>query len=182
MAAPATALATPILNPSSPTTISESFGSAPVVVGNQLECNAGSWSSTGAGPVYTEGSTWYRDSTSGTELSTEPYYTPVAEDAGHKLVCEVTEYDESDYSTATATSAPTAAVLPEPSVAITQYSPAVSGNIGESDNGVAVTVTLERSGAQVATATTSTNAAGGWSVDAALSSDRLQRATLAIDD
>ena len=163
---PATALATPVNN--SPPTISSfssSSSSAPLEVGvQQLMCNPGSWTSTGAGPVSPQSYAWYRDSTSGTQDSTSSYYTPVAADAGHTLVCQVTEYDFSDQTTATATSAPTGIVLPSPSVTITQYSTGVSGNIGENVAGVSVTATLERSGAmtEVAVATTTTDASGNW--------------------
>ena len=125
LAIPATALATPVNN--SPPTISNYSGNGlgPPAVGNQLYCNPGTWSSSGTGSVYTQSVTWYRDSTSGTQLGTYSY-TPVAADIGHVLVCQVTEYDPSD-STAASATAMTAVVLPDPSVTITLYSPTVSG-------------------------------------------------------
>lgn len=49
-----------------------------------------------------------------------------------------------------------------PVVAITQYSPTVSGNIGTATSGVAVTLQLQRASATVAQATTTTDGAGDW--------------------
>lgn len=100
LVAPATALATPINN--SP-------------VGGQLQCNAGSWSSSGTGLPYSQSTTWYQNSTGGTQLATGyGCYTPVAGDIGHRLVCQVVEYDQTDSTTATAVGVPTAPVLPIP--------------------------------------------------------------------
>ena len=160
------AMATPI--ESSPPTIS-SYVSGPVEVGTSFQCNPGSWSSSNAaGSLYPSGYAWYQDSVSGTPVSTNGSYTTVSTDVGHTLICQVTVHDYSDNTTSTGTSAPTAAVLPQPSVTIAQYSPAVSGNIGENVAGVSVTVTLQRlvtsptTMRDVASATVTTDSSGNW--------------------
>lgn len=163
-AAPGTALATPV--PTSPPTISSASGSGPASVGSALYCSPGQWSSNNGGSAFLQGWTWYRDSTSGPKLTTSSSYTPTAADIGHSLVCQVTELDGGDNTTATAT-AVTGIVLPDPGVTITQYSPTVTGNIGESVAGVSVTATLKRSSValtDVATATTTTGPDGSWSL------------------
>ncbi len=122
-------------------------------------------------PDYTD-YTWYQDSTSGTQVADGPSdttYTPVAGDIGHALVCKVTANDGTG-SDATAASAGSSAIAPVPSVAITQFSPTVSGNIGEDVAGVTVTVTLKREDQDqsyhtVATGSKIANSTdGSWSV------------------
>ncbi len=172
LAAPATAMATPINNSSPTITNYSTNGYAPPTVGSQLYCDAGSWSSSAGGSLYPSSFAWYQDATSGPPISTSSNYTPVAGDVGHTLVCRVTTTDYSDNTTSSAVSAPTGTVLPDPSVTITPYSSAVSGNIGESKAGVTVTATLERrngaGGATPVTSTTSTtDATGGWSLSLA---------------
>jgi hypothetical protein len=175
LAAPAPALATPIEN--SPPTITNYLGSAGTpTVGNQIGCNPGTWSSSnGPGAVSPQTATLYQDSTSGTPVASvnSGYlsYTPTVTDIGHPLVCQVTELDMSDGKTETAVSAATPPVLPDPSVTVTEYSPAVSGKIGEPVPGVSVTITLERSTggigpmSAVTTAHATTDGSGRWSVD-----------------
>lgn len=57
-----------------------------------------------------------------------------------------------------------AADPPVASVRVTEYSPRVSGNIGEGVAGVGVTVSLVRAGGTVATGSGTTSGTGGWSV------------------
>jgi hypothetical protein len=160
IALPASALATPV-NSTLPT-ISGAGAEGPQV-GGPLTCNPGTWSPSGA---YTQSIAWYRDSVSGTPLATTSgflsSYTPVEADVGHVLRCEVTERDPADNMTALATSAATAFVLPEASITLTQYSPDLSGNIGEGVGGVTVTAILTRSGRAIATGSTTTTSSGVW--------------------
>ena len=116
--------------------------------------------------------TWYLDSTSNPIYESgsgfNNTYVPSAGELGHTLICEETVIDTGDDSTETAYSIASAAVLPVPSITITQYSPAVSGNIGENVAGVQVTVHLLRPADlgpttdQVASASTTTSADGSW--------------------
>jgi hypothetical protein len=148
LAAPARALATPINN--TPPTITNVYGSSgPPAVGSTVECNPGTrTSSTGGGSLFPEMSAFSQDSTSGTQVaSVQGGYmsqTPTGTDAGHTLVCAVTTDDWSDGQTVTVVTSPTAIVLWEPTVTVTQYSPVVSGNIGEPVRAVGVAVMLER--------------------------------------
>ncbi|MCA1689636.1 MAG: hypothetical protein LC720_04100, partial [Actinobacteria bacterium] len=117
---------------------------------------------------------WFRDNTS-TQVfdATNGFnnaYTPAAADLGHSLICQETVMDFSTPGGAqlTADSAPSGPTVPTPGVAITQYSPAVSGDIGESVAGVTVTVGLQRATGvgtatrEVASGTATTNADGVW--------------------
>ncbi|HUA03864.1 MAG TPA: hypothetical protein VMB27_08180 [Solirubrobacteraceae bacterium] len=173
LAAPATALATPVNT--TPPSITSNYGSSgPAEAGVPLECNPGMWSSSSpTGNAYVQTIAWYRDSTSGTEVTSgfASTYTPIGADLGHTLVCQVTAYDTSDNQTATAVVS-TGTILPEPSVALTQYSSAVSGNIGEPVPGVGVAVTLERGGgagavSPISTVDATTGDDGSWSVSLA---------------
>lgn len=142
-------------------------------VGSILKCNPGVW--TGTNPGDNVGPTDYSWFYS-TDLTTPIHdgvsdntYVPVAADLGKQLVCVETEEDFTDFTTATANSAPSTAVTPEPSVTITRFSPTVSGDIGEALAGVTVTLALKRptgqgSGTvQVAAGTATTNSSGSWS-------------------
>ncbi len=99
----------------------------------------------------------------------ESTYTPVPEDLGKTLLCRETGTDTGTGGSATLTSPATMTVAPEPAVTITEYSPAISGSIGENVAGVDVTATLERVNAAqsetaVATGTAATTASGSWSL------------------
>jgi hypothetical protein len=98
----------------------------------------------------------------------EGTYAPVAGDVGKQLVCVETGTDGLTGGSRSITSAATAVVTAEPAVTITEYSPAVSGNIGAAAAGVAVTAYLERVGLDgnedvVAAGTASTGSNGAWS-------------------
>ena len=117
-------------------------------VGQTLTCDTSGVTlgdtSTGT-PAITD-FTWYQDSTSGTQVEegeSATTYTPTATDVGHQLVCVVSASD-GEGTTATAASAPASATTPLPAVTLTEYSPSVSGNIGEDVTGVTVNVTLKR--------------------------------------
>jgi hypothetical protein len=154
------------------------YTGAPTVTGlselNQtLSCDASTitWTPAGGnGDFVTYSLQWVYDGTStpaaGTPSDDSTSYSPVAADLGKQLQCVVTGTDNDTGGTQTVDSAATAPVAPEASDTINEYSPLVSGNIGESVGGVAVTATLERPTSDnlttVASATASTNSAGGW--------------------
>lgn len=162
---PATAAATPT-NTVLPTITGTPEAGVPVT------CNPGTWTTTSGGFVTDTDFTWYRD-TNATQVfdsgsGGNNAYTPVQADIGHTLICVESIMDTGDASTSSSESAASLSVVPLPSVTITQYSPAVSGNIGESLAGVTVTVGLERptgvgiATRQVAAATATTIADGSW--------------------
>ena len=96
-------------------------------------------------------------------------YTPVAGDVGKNLECVETASDVDTGGLASITSPPTGGVAPQPSVTITEYSPTVSGSIGESVAGVAVSAALEREDAAgsevvVAHANAATDTNGAWTL------------------
>jgi hypothetical protein len=163
--APAAAMATPT-NTALPTITQTPQVGAP------LSCNPGTWTSNTGGYTYDTDFTWYRDTTA-TQVydsgSNNNEYTPVTADLGHVLICQESVQDSNDFSTNSATSAASTTVLPLPSFTLTQYSPALSGSIGESLAGVTVTLALVRATGignttrEVATATATTNAGGNWS-------------------
>jgi len=162
---PATSLATPT-NSTPP-----SFSANPQV-GQAVTCQPGVWTTESGGQVTDTDFTWYLDSTSDpvyeSDSGVNNTYVPTASELGHVLICEETVFDTGDDSTATAYSVASAAVLPVPSVTITQYSPALSGNIGENLAGVQVAVHLLRptdlgsTTDQIASASTTTSADGSW--------------------
>lgn len=161
---PSTAAASAPTNTSPPTIQNNNGESGPPAVGQQLWCNAGTWNSTDGGQTYESSVAWYRDTATGTPVATTYDYAPTTDDLGHRLICTITEESSVDNaSSAPVASAPSAEVLPYPSVNLTEYQPSVSGNIGESDAGVGVSVALERGGQSVASASTKTAPDGSWS-------------------
>ena len=115
--------------------------------------------------VYASDNSLADDAPSNTTLS----YTPDSNDIGQQLVCVETAYDPSTGGTASVMSVPTAAVAPEASATITQYSPALAGNIGEGVSGVSVTATLMRGSTAagytaIASGTDQTDSTGDWQI------------------
>jgi hypothetical protein len=149
---------------------------------NDLVCSSGTWTSTTShmpnNDLHVARQDWYYADAGGdpTGKALGPNtanYVPVAADVGQRLVCVVTMRDDSDSTTATANSGPTAPVAPAASIRLTEYSGVVSGTIGELINGVKVTVSLIRtsnagSSPTVATASTTTTTidgrAGSWTL------------------
>jgi hypothetical protein len=167
LVAPAATLAAPVNT--SPATITGFSGAllGPPAVGQQLDCNPGTWTSSVNSTSLFPTVSWYRDSASGTPVATGWTYTPVAADIGDTLVCQVTVTDGADDQPASPTLT-TATVLPDPNVTVTEYSGALSGNIGESVPGVTVALNLKRqlatsSFTTIATVAATTDSAGHWS-------------------
>src|ERR1700729_1355643 len=162
---PATALATPT------NTTPPSVRANPQM-GQPVTCQPGVWTTESGGQVTDTDFTWYLDNTSNPIFESgsgfNNTYVPSVGELGHTLICEETVLDTGDDSIATAYSVASAAVLPVPSITITQYSPEVSGNVGENLAGVQVAVSLHRptdlgpTTDQVASASTTTSADGSW--------------------
>jgi len=154
---PATALAAPV-NQTPPTI------SARPQVGVPVVCNPGVWTSVAGATVSPTDFAWFRgagvapvfDAT-----SADLPYTPVVADVGAALVCKETVTD--GVTTSTAPSVASAPTLPLPGVTITQFSPVLSGNIGETVAGVGISLTLMRSTGVVAAAVATTAPNGTWS-------------------
>jgi hypothetical protein len=141
-------------------------------VGNELFCEGPTWKASGGSFDFVDTSdSWYHSTDLKHALpngSDTNEYSVAPADAGKQIVCIEIATDEDTGGTATSQSAPVA-VLPTAAVTLTQYSPAVNGDIGESVSGVTVTLTLQRAAGggnpprTVATATTTTGTAGKWS-------------------
>ncbi len=147
------------------------------VSGNQnngLNCDSSTVTFTPSNPNdnVSQSYKWVYSSTNtlagNTNQNTSPFYSPVAADLGKQLVCDVIGTDETTGGAATVPSAPTAAVVPLPSVTLTEFSPNASGNIGENVANVTATINLERAAeggglVTVASGSGVTSSTGAWS-------------------
>jgi Collagen triple helix repeat (20 copies) len=175
---PSVALADP--TPSgTPTLTAGSYGtSAPTTlqVGQMLTCNTSTVTFTDPGhTVQVTGASWYHQGSPSAIATTPPYppntYTTVASDIGSQLVCRVNAQEPGGPTVQSDPSPPTPTVAPVPSLTLTQYSPDVSGNMGEPGSGMIVTLTLSRGTyaypvtveTPVATATAPVDSNGAWS-------------------
>jgi hypothetical protein len=155
-----------------PTTTGQTAVSGTPQAGNTLFCQGPTWHAAGNGFDFVETSdSWYYTTDTNTPLSggsDTSAYTVKQADVGHKIVCIETATDDQTGGQAQSSS-PALTILPTAGITFTQYSPKVSGTIGEAANGVSVHLTLERFAGinvaprTVATATTTTNASGNWS-------------------
>ena len=141
-------------------------------VGAELNCDDSNVQFTGANSDFVNQSVgWFYAGTNTPAANltdqTQSFYQPVAADIGHQLVCRSIGQDTTTDGIAHVDSTATAVVTPEAAVTITQYSPAISGNVGESVAGVSVSIALKRFDLNnnlvtVASATASSGANGGW--------------------
>ena len=120
-------------------------------------CMNDRWAGALSGSTYE----WRRGAT---VVSSLQRYEPVSADLGQTLTCSATASNQDGPTTTT--SYPTQPVAPRSSVTVTQFSPALSGNIGRPQAGVNVHVDLYRGpiGPFVASADATTNASGDWSL------------------
>jgi len=95
------------------------------------------------GAYFQIGFNWYHQGST-TSISTMQSYAPAASDIGFGLECTVTGTEPGVSPAQSAPSTPTPIVTPVPAVTLTQYSPKVSGNVGEATQGIGVTLTLMR--------------------------------------
>jgi hypothetical protein len=140
-------------------------------VGNQLVCDPGTYTPGASGDFdQPTDYSWFSGTTNVHDGgANDNTFTPAAANIGQHLVCKETEQDVETAGTVVGTSASVGPVTPVAAVTITQHSPALSGNIGESVAGVSVKATLSRptggnATQQVATATGTTSASGAWSL------------------
>jgi hypothetical protein len=133
-------------------------------VGQTLTCTDGTWTNADSFEYK-----FQRDGSDIAAFSPDPSYQAAQADVGHSVRCVVQATDINDANTATSNSSNSVTVRPAPSVTLTRFSPAVSGNIGENVAGVSVTVTLTRRELTpfgqpivVATLSATTDASGNW--------------------
>ncbi len=152
---------------------------------NTLTCTDGTWSVAANTPpgdsTFVSSVQWFLGASttpiagqSSDELTLTAKNLGVATDVGQTVSCKVIEEDEDTEGTTTsAQTAQTSPITPLPSVTVTEFGTAVSGNIGEAIAGVTVSAALNRpTGAPagspqsttVANGTATTAADGSWSV------------------
>jgi Collagen triple helix repeat (20 copies) len=159
--------------------ITTGYGSsapATLQVGQMLMCNISGVAFADPGHdgtgVGVTGFNWYHQG-SPASVGNAQQYMPQASDIGSHLVCTVTgtEFGVANSTIQSAPSAPSPSVTPVPALTLTQYSPTVTGNAGESTSGVSVSLTLVRGastigtiagGTTVGTALATTNSSGDW--------------------
>ena len=149
---------------------------ATLQVGQMLTCNVSGVTFADPGDdgtgVGVTGYNWYHQG-SPTSIGNSQTYVPQASDIGSHLTCTVTatEFGVAISTVQSAPSAPTPSVTPVPALTLTQYSPTVTGNAGESTSGISVSLTLVRGestigtiagGTTVGTAVATTNSTGDW--------------------
>jgi hypothetical protein len=146
-------------------------------VGGTLSCDdsALTWTpADGSGDSVTTNVNWQYvggGAPAGSPSNTDTYQ-PVAADVGKTLECVETATDADTGGADSATSAPSEPVAPDAAVTVTEYSPTVSGDIGETVAGVSISATLDRSDASgaetvVASGTATSASDGGWSLSLA---------------
>jgi Collagen triple helix repeat (20 copies) len=143
-----------------PTNTSLPTLSGPPQPGFPITCNQGDWSPAGAGDNLEYSYAWYAN---GAQVAVGSQYSPTLTELGEQLACKTTTTDDQTGGSAVASSA-SQEVVPLASVTLTQYSPSISGNIGESVSGVVVTASLQRDSTTVATASATTDSSGNWSL------------------
>jgi hypothetical protein len=131
-------------------------------VGDELTCESGSWTDADEFEFR-----FLRDGIEIAPFASDPQYFVASEDAAHTLTCEVLATAQ-DGTEETAVSSNEVDVAPLPSVRLTRFSPALSGDLGRDEAGVSVTATLRRQALNgtlitVAQLTTTTDATGAWS-------------------
>jgi hypothetical protein len=149
-------------------------GAAPatVQVGQTLMCNNSGVTFNDPdhpGAYFQIGFNWYHQGSTAS-ISTMQSYAPAVSDIGFGLVCSVTGTEYGLPAAQSDPSSPTPAVKPVPALTLTQYSPSVTGNLGDSRSGISVTLTLMRGTSAgpittetpVATASATTDSAGSW--------------------
>jgi len=173
---PSVALATVV--PSGAPTITMGYpGSAPATlqVGQTVTCNTSSVTftdSANTAATFQTSVNWYHQDLPTTSIGAMPSYTAVTGDIGFHLVCAVTgtEVGVANATDESALSAPSPVVAPVSTLTLTQYSPQVSGNLGQASSGMNVTLTLSRGTyaypvpmeTPVATGSATTDGAGSW--------------------
>lgn len=159
---PGVAMAVPVNDTPPQVLDSNSDPASSATVGQTLTCGSGDW--TSANHFEYE---FKRDGTPIGGFGTDFTYQVASADIGHAVSCTVRAFDDPDNTTADQDSSNSANVFPAATLDVTRFSPAVSGNIGESTAGVSVTVSVQRSDTSgnpydVARVTATTAPDGSW--------------------